>query len=607
MNMMVHQQSLASLPKREIQIFDGNPLNFLAFMRSFEQVIEGKTGNANDCLHYLVQFTRGQPNELVKSCQHMSDDAGYVKALLYEHFGNEHVIVSAYLNKVHTWPSIRSEDGRALQAYCLFLRGCCNSMEEVQGLSELNISANMVAVIKRLPYKLKDKWRTVACGIQERQHCRPIFNDIVSFLERQGKIATDPVFGNLCDTPLTAANDSDQEKHSPHPRAKGSSFGTTVAAIEGENQTEARDCRFYVKACLFCNGTHTLESCTLLGEKPHNEKIFFFKENGICFGCLCTGHISKECRKRLSCELCGSRHPSILHIHHKEKTEARLSAEADGNPVTVQTNGLTGAGEQDCKLAIVPVRVKSKKGQRMVETYAFLDQGSSASFCTVDLMDRLNLAGRKTKILLRTMGQEKMVDSFIVPDLEVAGLVSDVYWDMPDLFTQHRMPVNRCHIPSQQDLEDWPHLKHVHLPKIDAQVELLNGMNMPRALEPLEVIWSVEEGPFAIKTVLGWTVNGPLDRECCKRPGYPSTVTANRISAVTLDELWKQQFRMDFPENSHDEQPRLPREDSKFLELSSETVSLSDGHYSIALPLKEREIRTHLRLEEKVCQRHRLP
>ena len=100
----------------------------------------------------------------------------------------------------------------------------------------------------------------------------------------------------------------------------------------------------------------------MLGKKPHNEKISFFKENGICFGCLCTGHISKECRKCLSRELCDSRHPSILHIHHKEKTEARLSAEADGNPVTVQTNGLTGAGIQDCKLAIVPVRVKSKKG-----------------------------------------------------------------------------------------------------------------------------------------------------------------------------------------------------------------------------------------------------
>ncbi len=55
--------------------------------------------------------------------------------------------------------------------------------------------------------------------------------------------------------------------------------------------------------------------------------------------------------------------------------------------VTVQTSGLSGAGEQDFKLAIVPVKVKSKRGQRIVETYAFLDQCSSASFCTMGLMD----------------------------------------------------------------------------------------------------------------------------------------------------------------------------------------------------------------------------
>lgn len=30
---------------------------------------------------------------------------------------------------------------------------------------------------------------------------------------------------------------------------------------------------------------------------------------------------------------------------------------------------------------------------------------------------------------------------------------------------------------------------------------------------------SAEDGPFAVKTVLGWTVNGPLGRKRCKRLG----------------------------------------------------------------------------------------
>lgn len=150
---LLHQQSLCLLPKREIQPFDGDPLHFQAFVCSFEQVIETKTGDPDDRLHYLAQYTRRQPKELVKSCQHVSG-AGYVKAktMLYEHFENGHVIASAYLNKVHSWPLIKSEDGKSLQAYYLFLHGCCNVMEEVHDLSELNTSANMLSVIRRLAY-----------------------------------------------------------------------------------------------------------------------------------------------------------------------------------------------------------------------------------------------------------------------------------------------------------------------------------------------------------------------------------------------------------------------------------------------------------------------
>ena len=206
----------------------------------------------------------------------------------------------------------------------------------------------------------------------------------------------------------------------------------------------------------------------------------------------------------------------MLHIHHKDKgAEAEegkrnLKSAVGSSLVEVQTSRLTGAGEQDFQLAIEPVKVKSKKGQKTVETYGFLDQGSSASFCTTGLMDRLNLSGRKTTIILRTMGQEIIVDSCIVSDLEVAGLNSGWYCEMPDIFTQRRMPVNRSNVPRQEDLHKWPHLQHVYLPEIYTDVELLIGMNVPKALEPLEVIRSVEEGPYAIKTMLGWTVNGHL-------------------------------------------------------------------------------------------------
>ncbi|KAK0135648.1 hypothetical protein N1851_028511 [Merluccius polli] len=269
-----------------------------------------------------------------------------------------------------------------------------------------------------------------------------------------------------------------------------------------------------------------------------------------------------------------------------EKDRSISENPAGSGMVEVRTSGLTGAGDQDCKLAIIPVRVKSSKGQRAVKTYAFLDPGSTASFCTVDLMDKLGLPGRKTRIILRTMGQEKVVDSCVASHLEVAGLDSDVYCEITKLFVQQTMPVDRSNIPGQRDLEKWPPLKYVCLPEIDANVELLIGINVPRALEPLEVIRSTDGGPYAVKTVLGWTVNGPLGG-CDDSPGCQSTVSINIISAVTL-ELWNKQFKTDFQENNQDELVGMSREDRKFLEMADRSAKLVDGHYSIALPLKDR-------------------
>lgn len=84
-------------------------------------------------------------------------------------------------------------------------------------------------------------------------------------------------------------------------------------------------------------------------------------------------------------------------------------------------------------LSILPVRVKSKKGDEMM-TYAFRDPGSSASFCTERLINRLRLTGRRTGIL-QTMGQEKIVDSHIFSGLEVARLDIDCFCELPGLFT----------------------------------------------------------------------------------------------------------------------------------------------------------------------------
>ena len=57
-------------------------------------------------------------------------------------------------------------------------------------------------------------------------------------------------------------------------------------------------------------------------------------------------------------------------------------------------------------------------------------------------------------------------------------------------------------------------------------IDVLIGMNCTRALEPIDFIASKNGGPYALETVLGWCVVGPIGRSR-KRDDI---VSCNRIA-----------------------------------------------------------------------------
>lgn len=179
----------------------------------------------------------------------------------------------------------------------------------------------------------------------------------------------------------------------------------------------------FTKPCLCCKRNHTLVECYQVAEKAHKDKLDFIRKAGLCFGCLVKGHLSKDCRRKLACQICSEKHPTMLHIPRKEDVSEQASAdnqEEASSEQTVVSSALVhlkqekttcnGAGEK-CVLAILPVCVKSKKGSKIVETYAFMDPGSSATFCTDSLARQLNLQGKGTELVLTTMSSTKHVKS----------------------------------------------------------------------------------------------------------------------------------------------------------------------------------------------------
>ena len=88
-------------------------------------------------------------------------------------------------------------------------------------------------------------------------------------------------------------------------------------------------------------------------------------------------------------------------------------------------------------------------------------------------------------------------------------------------------------------MKKWNHLEGI-ANKIFQNTEIsmgfLIGANCAEALEPKEVISSRESGPYAVKTILGWCVVGPIS--FTNKNG--DKVSCNRVSVKKLGHrIWK--------------------------------------------------------------------
>lgn len=174
--------------------------------------------------------------------------------------------------------------------------------------------------------------------------------------------------------------------------------------------------------------------------------------------------------------------------------------------------------------------------------------------------------------------------------MKVSGMDVDDFIELPNVMTQETMPVSRLNIPQQEDIAKWSYLSNIRLHYLDAEVDLLIGTDAPKVMEPWELINSQHEGPYAVRTRVGWVINRPLHsgNSSGVKTGC-SVVTTNRISVEHLEEMLISQYNHDFSEKTSVERLEMSREDIKFMNTVQSTTELKGGHYCIDLPFRKDE------------------
>ena len=551
----------------------------------------------------------------------MNSEDGYKEArkLLAKRFGDPFHVAQAYKTRLKTWPQVSEGDGLGMQEFSDYLIRCRDSMKTMRSLEELNSTETLLHVSSKLPSYSGVRWCRHAFELRRRTDGSVTFSDLVEFIKSEADLAMDPTFSphTLVKERMKGSGRSTAHKgHPPRGITRANALSTSSSVkTRPSHATQGR-------RCLSCSGYHTLDDCPEFKKLSLEDRLHFVRTSNLCFGCFSKGHMSKACRNRMTCKKCGKQHPTTLHQDSKTQTESTLESGAEERSserphVSNCANVSNALVWGDCVVnsMIIPVWLSHQDNpQEEVMVYALLDDASDTTFVRTSTLQALGVQGVDVKLNLHTMHGNTEIPAQRIKGLTVKRLDKRVEVVLPNAYSRDCIPSRRNQIPKPETANVWPHLKRIadKIPpyKEDMEVALLIGCNCPKAIKPREVILGKGDDPYAVRTLLGWGILGPVsliqddvnkdvdvscNRIVTREVGFTSIRNDRFVVPIKSREVLdpgqvNRMFNLDFSEVNSKEHP-LSQEERRFMERAKQGICLCpDGHYEMPLPLKNAEV-----------------
>ena len=480
-----------NLPRIEIAKFSGDVREYHTFMTVFKQCVESVTTDGHTRLSQLLHHTTGDAYNAIKSCLGDGGDAGYILAMkrLRTRFGSPHVICETIMSDLKMHPDAHTAVD--LRQFADLLITASHILKEHGMYSEIDNQNFILSMCMKLQLRIRYKWRDHAADKLQTSNAYPRFSDFVSFVERHADVLNDPVYGG--DALISSTRKPSGTSSAPSNR-NISSFTTAVKR----------------KMCILCNNDHRLFRCHDFMSKTLDERISYVSDKRLCNVCLSQGHTTNDCTTNYMCPVndCNGKHSKLIHVDKPSLSCGNASLSL--NVTNCHTSVL---------MPVLPVTING-----IYNTYASLDTGSSHSFCSDRLKNILQLSGPTTMFDLNTLNNSAQVKSQMVK-FEVVSRNNFRSMSMKNVRVIDSIPVQSASC----DVSNYAHLKDLHCPG-DVQVDVLIGQDYPAILKPLDVRSGREDEPYAVLSVLGWTLNGPV-------PPQPSRarVTSHLISSFVIE------------------------------------------------------------------------
>ena len=400
--------------------FTGNIREFPTFMKDYSTYMEPIYGEESYALRSCLS---GKALEVVIGVDDNYQEMWKRLKLMY---CDSEKVVDSILSEIKSLKPVRSDNPVDLIHTVTVVERCYLDLKRLDLAHEMNTSSMTSHVERLLPPIQKREW-TIYKQNNIKESLK--FDALLEFLLRE-KAALEYMSGEIRDDrkasgstfSTIAANEnvpSEQSANVNLTQGNNSAAGNfdsistlqraveeLTKAISSNNSTNnlrsgssGINRKPATNTCWVHNSdAHNITECNTFKNSSNEEKMKLIKQKGVCFGCLKTGHLSRDCTSRRRCDvnigmndnsepiLCNKSHHPLLHDAH-----------ITGVSFVHVSNQTTNNNKQTLLMLCKVNCIK--------EYYnAMLDPCSNISLITHSAAKRLNLKGRDVSMSITKVG-----------------------------------------------------------------------------------------------------------------------------------------------------------------------------------------------------------
>lgn len=535
--------------KVELPTFTGRPEEWRLFIKTYENTTQACGLSNEENLQRLQKSLKGSARFYVESLLDDPSAVGKIITNLRNLYGRPEMIINAQLEQLQKEPLPKAEKPETVIQFSIAVSRICSTMEATATPAYLENPILLQQLVTRLPHQMKREW-----GQHIRMYPPANIKTFTAWLEQQSNdicatLPTPPIFGH-----------------------------TNSKTVNAHVELESEELQSHSRICLICNGDCAkIETCAEFQNQPLSAKWNLVRKLKLCKVHLAPRH-RRTCGLDVKCGVndCQFKHHPLLH--NEKGKQVRSPSSPDQSQHSMHRNNGDGL-----LFRILPVVLRGPR--KSINTFAFLDEGSSVTLLEQSLAQELSLNGRPCPLELKWTGDNRRTER------DSQKVKVNISGNSPILkeFTIDARTVTCLDLPKQTiDYErlkaKYPYLSRLPISSyLDAKPTLLIGLDHGRLTIPFDVVEGEPNEPIASKTRLGWCIGGPTT-------GIPRQAMVNyhvcecQKDEPKFEELVKEFFAIDSLGVTKKPIYMLTSAEKRAEEIMEATLTRVDGRYEVGLP-----------------------